>query len=76
MLRYSQNTIRTYENCFSEFINYWNTKELVKIDQRDIQSYLLYLVQERQVSTSSQNQAINAIKFYYEKVLNGPRRVY
>lgn len=76
MLRYSRNTIKTYENCFSEFINYWNTKELVKIDQGDIQRYLLYLVQERQVSTSYQNQAINAIKFYYEKVLNGPRRVY
>ena len=76
MLRYSQNTIRTYENCFLEFINYWNTKELVNIDQRDIQRYLLYLVQERQVSTSYQNQAINSIKFYYEKVLSGPRKVY
>ncbi len=76
LLRYSLNTIRTYENCFSEFINYWNTKELVSIDQADIQRYLLYLVQDRQVSSSYQNQAINAIKFYYEKVLKGPRRVY
>lgn len=76
MLRYSPNTIRTYSNCFSEFINYWNTKELTSIHQADIQHFLLYLVQERQVSGSYQNQAINAIKFYYEKVLNGPRRVY
>ncbi len=76
MLRYSENTIRTYKNCFSEFINYWNTKDLISIHQADIQHFLLYLVQERQVSSSYQNQSINAIKFYYEKVLNGPRRVY
>ncbi len=76
LLRYSQNTIRTYENCFSEFINYWNTKELLSIDQNDIQRFLVYLVQERRVSSSYQNQAINSIKFYYEKVLKGPRRVY
>ena len=38
--------------------------------------YLLYLVEQRQISTSYQNQAINAIKFYYEKVMKGPRKVY
>ena len=31
---------------------------------------------KRNVSTSYQNQSINAIKFYYEKVLRGPRKVY
>lgn len=76
VLRYSENTIRTYVDCFKEFINYYNTKELSELSQPDIQSYLLYLVNERCISTSYQNQAINAIKFYYEKVLKGPRRVY
>lgn len=76
VLRYSMNTVKTYNACFSEFINYFSTKEINEITQQDIQAYLLYLVQERQVSTSYQNQAINAIKFYFEKVLNGPRRVY
>lgn len=76
MLRYSSSTIKTYKDCFSEFLNYYNTKDLQEITQQDIQTYLLYLVQERQISTSYQNQAINAIKFYYEKVLKGPRRVY
>jgi site-specific recombinase XerD len=31
---------------------------------------------ERKVSTSYQNQAINAIKFYFEKVLGGKRATY
>ncbi|MEA1878409.1 MAG: site-specific tyrosine recombinase/integron integrase [Bacteroidota bacterium] len=76
VLRYSLNTVKIYKACFSEFINYYSTKEIIEITQQDIQAYLLYLVQERQVSTSYQNQAINAIKFYFEKVLSGPRRVY
>ncbi len=76
VLRYSSNTIRTYKDCFSEFINYFSTREINEITQEEIQSYLLYLVQERQISSSYQNQSINAIKFYYEKVLQGPRRVY
>jgi site-specific recombinase XerD len=76
VLRYSGNTIKTYKDCFCEFINYYNTKDISEITQEDIQAYLLYLVEERQISTSYQNQAINSIKFYFEKVLQGPRRVY
>jgi integrase/recombinase XerD len=39
-------------------------------------SFLQYLVMERKVSPSYQNQAINAIKLYYEKMLGLPRKVY
>ena len=35
-----------------------------------------YLANEKKVSTASQNQAINAIKFYLEQVMEGERRVY
>ena len=41
-----------------------------------ITDFLRHLVIERKVSISYQNQAINAIKFYYEKVLGGNRKVY
>lgn len=76
VLRYSEHTIKTYVDCFKEFINYFSTKEIDHITQEEIMAYLLYLVDERQISTSYQNQAINAIKFYYEKVLKGTRQVY
>jgi len=75
-LRYSQNTIDSYTFMFREFINYYADKELEDITEEQIVQYLQYLVTERKVSTSYQNQAINAIKFYYEKVLKGRRRVY
>ena len=76
IMRYSKRTIKAYTHCFKEFINYFNTKKLEEITQADIRSFLLYLVDERGVSTSYQNQSINAIKFYYEKVMSGKRETY
>ncbi len=75
-LRYSKNTIKVYTDLFGEFINYYEDVEISKITESMIVDFLRYLVNERNVSTSYQNQSINAIKFYYEKVLRGPRKVY
>ena len=75
-LRYSTNTIDSYTYMFREFINYYADKELENITEEEIVLYLQYLVTERNVSTSYQNQAINAIKFYYERVMGGRRKVY
>ena len=74
--RYSPNTIRTYTDLFEEFINYYPELDPKEISERDIVQYLRYLVDERQISTSYQNQSINAIKFYYEQVLKGKRKFY
>jgi len=75
-LRYSTNTIDSYTYMFRDFINYYADKELEDITEEEIVLYLQYLVIERKVSTSYQNQAINAIKFYYERVMGGRRKVY
>lgn len=75
-LRYSGQTIKTYSALFEEFINYYHKKEIARIDEPMIKAYLRYLVTERKVSTSYQNQAINAIKFYYERILGGQRKIY
>lgn len=75
-LRYSENTLRTYTQMFSEFINYFPDKNLDEINYKDIQKFQLYLVEEKDISESYQNQSINAIKFYYEKVLNNSRVTY
>jgi site-specific recombinase XerD len=41
-----------------------------------IMDFLLYLVNTRHVSTAYQNQSINAIKFYFERVMGGKRKIY
>lgn len=75
-LRYSERTITVYKSSFEEFINYYNQTDIDTIDEPMITAYLRYLVIERKISSSYQNQAINAIKFYYERVLGGPQKVY
>ncbi len=75
-LRYSENTLKTYRGAFEEFINYYNKFELEHIQESMIIDFLRYLVIERKVSTSYQNQAINAVKFYYERVLYEQRKIY
>jgi len=75
-LRYSTHTIATYTDLFEEFINYYEHNKPEDITEEMIISFLRYLVNERHISTSYQNQSINAIKFYYERVLGRNRKVY
>ena len=75
-LRYSEKTVKSYTGLFEEFINYYHKVDINRIDESMITAFLRYLVIERKVSTSYQNQAINAVKFYYERVLGGQRKVY
>lgn len=75
-LRYSQNTIDTYKHMFEEFINYYPDTEIQDISDEMIVAFLRYLVNERNISGSYQNQSINSIKFYFERVLGGQRKVY
>lgn len=60
-LRYSQNTLDVYSDMFEEFINYYENYAIDDISEPMIIDFLQYLVNERHVSTSYQNQSINAI---------------
>ncbi|MCK5730387.1 MAG: site-specific integrase [Draconibacterium sp.] len=74
--RYSESTIKTYTNYFKDFTAYFSNKELLEITTEEINNYILELINSKNISTSQQNQRINAIKFYYEKVLKGPQQLY
>lgn len=75
-LRYSRNTIRTYRVLFEEFINHYPGENIDMLNTEKIMQFLHFLVTKRNISTSYQNQSINAIKFYYERVKGGPRQTY
>ena len=74
--RYSESTIRTYTAYFRDFQAYLGNRPLLEITAEEINAYLLKLIRDRHISASQQNQRINAIKFYYEKVLGQERKVY
>ncbi|CAM4343042.1 site-specific tyrosine recombinase/integron integrase [Gillisia limnaea] len=73
--RYANNTVKTYVSCFEAFINHYRHIEPESINENDIRAYLQKLIQEGS-SNSYINQAINAIKFYYEVVMEMPNRFY
>ncbi|WP_240485030.1 site-specific tyrosine recombinase/integron integrase [Arenibacter latericius] len=73
--RYSNSTVRIYVNFFEMFINHYKEKDLYSIDESDIRAFLQEKIQSN-FSNSYLNQAINAIKFYYEVVLGMPNRFY
>lgn len=75
-MRYSDHTIRVYTTYFGDFQIYFAGRSLKLISAEDINAYLLYLIDKKQISSCQQNQRINAIKFYYEKVLGQERRCY
>lgn len=74
--KYAKNTIRTYKSMMQEFLVYYKDLDPEKITEEQIREYLLYLIEQRDVSISYQNQSINAIKFYYEQVLGRPVQTY
>lgn len=73
---YSALSVRTYVSQFDQFLKFYPTLLPTEIGENEIREYLLYLVDKKKLSRSAQNQAINAIKFFYEQVNGEPRKVY
>ena len=74
--RYSINTIQTYVSLFEKFLIHFKDVVPEKLTDAHVAEFQTYLVKEKKVSTSSQNQYINAIKFYFEKVLGREKGYY
>ena len=74
--RYSVSTIKIYSSYFRQFQIYFANYDLNKISSDQINAYILELMNNHNISASQQNQRINAIKFYYEKVLGREKKYY
>ena len=73
--RYAENTVNTYCSMFGRFLTYYNNTKLEDLTEIEIKAFMKYLIKEGK-SDSFINQMINAIKFYYEVVLQMPNRFY
>ncbi|MCX6280897.1 MAG: tyrosine-type recombinase/integrase [Bacteroidetes bacterium] len=74
--QYSAKTIETYSSMFRLFNKYYKERNIRSLTDEDIREYLIFLIEKKKVSASYQNQAINAIKYYYEKVLGRETKTY
>ena len=75
-MRYSDSTRITYQNQMRQFMAFIEPIPIGKITKELVDHYMIYLVDKRKVSVSTQNTAINAIKFYLEQVNKGERTFY
>lgn len=67
---YSIRTEHAYLNWLLRFIRFHEMKDPANLSEQDIASFLEYLVIKREVSASTQSQALNALIFFYKQVLN------
>ncbi|MEQ9466445.1 MAG: tyrosine-type recombinase/integrase [Ekhidna sp.] len=74
--RYSESTRQVYCHAFREFLKYVYPTPLHHVGTQHILKYHQYLIENRKLSRSSQNQSINAIKFYLEHVLGQDRQFF
>lgn len=66
---YSIRTEQSYVAWLARFIAFHKNKHPSSLNADDIAAYLTYLAVNRMVASSTQRQALNAIVFYYKKVL-------
>jgi integrase len=72
---YSLHTERTYSDWIKQFIRFHRLTErkaLFVESEAKIESFLSWLVVERNVAVATQNQAMNALVFLYKQVLEQP----
>ncbi|MFM2048129.1 MAG: hypothetical protein RI955_677 [Bacteroidota bacterium] len=73
---YSPSTIRTYRNAIILFYQYYKDVHFEMLSQKDIERYLLFLIEEKKYSASAINTTVNAIKFLMEKIFKRPKSIY
>lgn len=66
---YSIRTERAYEQWIGRLLSFYSDRTADSLKADDIQNYLNYLAEERKVAASTQNQALNAIVFFFKEVL-------
>lgn len=66
---YSRRTEKTYRNWIKQFILFHNKKHPKDMGENEVNQFLSHLATQKNVSASTQNQALSAILFLYKNVL-------
>ncbi len=69
---YSIRTEKAYLDWIKRYIYFHNKRHPAELGEKDVSAFLTYLAVKRDVSPSTQNQALNALNFLYRNVLEQP----
>jgi len=70
--QYSYHTEKAYVRWVIRFVRFHDTTHPRRLDADDVRAFLTHLAADRNVAASTQNQALNALTFLYEEVLDTP----
>jgi len=73
---YSKNTVRNYCNEFHQLLRLLGTRDVNALGKEQIMSYLLWLLEKKGCSETKVHTAVNAIKFYFGKVIGREKEFY
>ncbi|MCS6990607.1 MAG: phage integrase N-terminal SAM-like domain-containing protein, partial [Chitinophagales bacterium] len=73
---YSPATIRNYTNWFLIFLKHFPRRKPSTITRAEVLDFLYAYRKSSKWSSTVQNQLINAIKFFFEKLLHRPAERY
>ena len=68
--RYSQNTIKTYSDALDVFFRFFQNKTIESLTKEDLIQFNTEYILKKNLSSSYQNQVINAIKLFYRNRFN------
>jgi integrase/recombinase XerD len=63
--RYSESTIKTYSEAFKSFLTFYKEKSVYEITNDDVIIYNNSFILKNHLSSSYQNQIVNALKLYF-----------
>ncbi|HSD13973.1 MAG TPA: tyrosine-type recombinase/integrase [Flavobacterium sp.] len=66
---YSPNTIRAYAHEFAQYLYYLKDFNANECGDKEVRGYLLFCIDDLKLTENTLHSRINAVKFYYEKVL-------
>ncbi len=68
--RYSANTIKTYTEALTTFLNFFNDKDLLQFNNQDLVNFNNDYILKKKLSSSYQNQIVNAVKLFFSSQQN------
>jgi site-specific recombinase XerD len=69
IMHHSYRTEQTYVDRIKRYIIFYKKRHPKYMGAPEIEAFLAYLAQERDVAASTQNQALSALLFLYKNVL-------
>ena len=72
---YSRTSIKSYLNCFREFIRYYDDVKPTQLTRKQMEAYLLFMLNTKHISRSYQSQILSALKLFYTAVVDQADKV-